>query len=100
MDSAAFCSSTEQMTVEIGVSLFLLVLVDPRNQKLAAGRFRAVPLTLRCQPARVQGGAMRQILIPVLALWSSFCGGMSLADGGPMSPESGNPASFSNWNIR
>jgi hypothetical protein len=25
---------------------------------------------------------MRQILIPVLALWSSLCGGMSLADGG------------------
>jgi hypothetical protein len=27
---------------------------------------------------------MRQILIPMLALWSSFCGGMSLADGGPV----------------
>jgi hypothetical protein len=27
---------------------------------------------------------MRQILIPVLALWSSLCGGMSLADGGPV----------------
>ena len=25
---------------------------------------------------------MRQILIPVLALWSSLCGGMSLAEGG------------------
>jgi hypothetical protein len=25
---------------------------------------------------------MRQILIPVFALWSSLCGGMSLADGG------------------
>ena len=25
---------------------------------------------------------MRQILIPVLALWSSLCGGISLADGG------------------
>jgi len=28
---------------------------------------------------------MRQILIPVLALWSSFFGGMSLADVGPVS---------------
>jgi hypothetical protein len=27
---------------------------------------------------------MRQILIPVLVLWSSLCGGMSLADGGPV----------------
>ena len=27
---------------------------------------------------------MRQILILVLALWSSLCGGMSLADGGPI----------------
>ena len=27
---------------------------------------------------------MRQILIPVLALWSSLCGGMSLAEGGPV----------------
>jgi len=25
---------------------------------------------------------MRQILIPMLALWSSFCGGMSIAEGG------------------
>ena len=29
---------------------------------------------------------MRQILIPVLALWSSLFGGMSLAEGGPGSP--------------
>ena len=42
---------------------------------------------------------MRQILIPVLALWSSLCGGMSLAEGGPVA-RSGSPASFSNWNIR
>ena len=27
---------------------------------------------------------MRQILFPVLVLWSSLCGGMSLADGGPV----------------
>lgn len=27
---------------------------------------------------------MRQILIPVLGLWISFCGGMSLAEGGPV----------------
>jgi len=26
---------------------------------------------------------MRRILIPVLALWASLCGGMSLAEGGP-----------------
>ena len=27
---------------------------------------------------------MRQILIPVFVLWSSLCGGVSLAEGGPV----------------
>ncbi len=33
---------------------------------------------------------MRQILILVLALWSSLCGGMSLADGGPIARVGGS----------